>query len=173
MMPRMWLAPTPRFTATLAAAPAGRAQVFDTLRRMRRYITKGRTDARILQAATNIVYLTPPKDKPAELRALFEYVRDCIRYQQDVHGVETLAEPHITLARGVGDCDDQATLLCALAEAIGYPTRLVAAAYESGEYEHVFCQVFDGSRWIDCDPTERGAMGYSPPGAVRLHFEAL
>lgn len=169
----MWLAPTPHFTATLAAAPSGRAQVFDTLKRMRRLITKGRTDPRVLQAATTIVYLTPPKDRPAELRALFEYVRDNIRYQQDVHGVETLAEPHITLARRVGDCDDQATLLCALAESIGYPSRLVVAAYDGGDFEHVYCQLFDGTRWIDCDTTERGELGYSPPGATRVYIEPI
>lgn len=165
----MWLAPTPHFTAQLTGAPTGRAQIPHTLRLMRQAVDRGRTRPAILQAASSIIWLTPSRDHVAECAALFNYVQSMIRYQQDVYGVETLASPEVTLARRVGDCDDMSTLLCALFESVGYPTRFVAAGYQSpGDFEHVYCQVCIDGQWIDCDPTEPEPMGYAPPGAVSL-----
>lgn len=170
---RMYLAPTPYVTGTLAQAPSGRAQSFHTLKLMRDCVRAARTDPRIIQAAVGVVYLTPERDAHAEASALFKYVRDYIRYIADVFEVETLCDPVMTLQRMVGDCDDKTTLLCALFESVGFPTRFVMAGYNGSDFEHVYCQVLLNDFWTNCDPTEKGELGYAPPLHTALYIEKV
>lgn len=130
-----------------------------------------RRSPEIINAAVSVVYLVPQKDQFAEACALFEFVRDHVRYVRDVAGLETLADPRMTLQRMVGDCDDQATLLAALLESVGYKTRFVMAGYRSKEFEHVFLQVLVYGDWVSCDPTEDGEFGHAPPLHRSIWFE--
>lgn len=119
------------------------------------------------------MFLTPERDELSEVRALFQLVQG-IRYVRDVHEVETLASPAKTLLMRVGDCDDKATLLAALLESIGYPTRFVVAGYfQPGEVEHVYLQVHAAGQWIDLDPTEHESIGWSPPEPVTMFIERI
>jgi transglutaminase-like putative cysteine protease len=152
--------------------PGGMAAAYHTLRMMRRLVTDAKTDPRVIQSATNIIFNTPEKDDLAEASALFDYVRDYIRYTKDVNGVEVISPPWTVLQRMVGDCDDKATLLAALFEVAGLPTRFVIAGYTvPGLFEHVYLQVYILGHWIDADPTESGNLGYAPPNPVALDFE--
>jgi transglutaminase-like putative cysteine protease len=117
------------------------------------------------------LYLVPQKFDIAECEAIFDFVRDQIRYTKDVNGVETLSTPAITLATRQGDCDDKSTLLCALFEAVGYPTRFVIASYVTGQFEHVYVQVAVDGDWINADATENYPFGWCPPDAIRIDFE--
>lgn len=110
------------------------------------------------------------KDFTGEARALFEYVRDGIRYALDTHGVETVQTPDATLEIGSGDCDDKATLLAAMLEAMGHPTRFVALGPLPGKYVHVFVQTLIADRWVSLDATENVPMGWAPraAGAVMI-----
>jgi transglutaminase-like putative cysteine protease len=168
----MRLAPAVSYTGTLQAAPTGFAGAHHTLRIMRAMIEKSRTDPTIIQAAHSIIFLTPERDEFAEVSALFEFVRDNIRYVADVAGIETLTAPPMVLQRRTGDCDDQTALLCSLFESVGYPTRLVMAGYSSSMYEHVYCQVFTNGVWLDCDPISRDfVLGDSSSGHVSIFVE--
>jgi transglutaminase-like putative cysteine protease len=171
----MRLASTPSFCAFIEYAPSGKAQVWDTLRRMREIIKQSRVDPNVIRAAVAITHTTPERDSVSQIRALHEYVRDQIRYVLDVHQVETLADPATTLRRRVGDCDDQATLLCSMAESIGYPSRLVVAGYsDASSFEHVYCQLLGDGIWWDCDPTERGLnFGEAPEMPLALFIEPV
>lgn len=170
----MLLAPTPPMRAVLGVSPSGTAQVMHTLGLMRASIRASRVNPAVIQAAVSIIYTTPERDELSEITALFEYVRDHIRYVRDVHGVETLTTPEMTLQRRVGDCDDQTTLLCALCESVGYPTRLIAAGYNDPRaYEHVYCQILARGIWIDADPIEHEPLGYAPPGALIQFIESV
>jgi transglutaminase-like putative cysteine protease len=106
----------------------------------------------------------------AQIGAIFEWVRSNIAYVQDITDVETLQTPAATIQMGGGDCDDQVTLLCALLEAAGFHTRMVACGFVEDQFEHVFAQVQlpDQSRWFSLDPTEPYAMGWKPPGIVSV-----
>lgn len=141
---------------------------------MRALIDEWKTRPEMLASATNLIFLTPEKDSDAELQAIFNFMRDQVRYTRDVHGIETLANPLITLRRRSGDCDDKTTLLCTLCEAVGYPTRLVMAAYAGDEdYSHVYAQVLGDTGWLDADCTEREPLGWAPPGAARIYTEGV
>lgn len=169
----MRLCPVPIYSATLTATPGGAAGNFHTLALMRRMIDAGAVDPRVMSAAHSIIWLQPERDELAEACALYEYVRDCVRYVRDVAGVETLCDPAMTLQRQVGDCDDQTVLMCALLESCGYPTRLIMAGYHGSDFEHVYAQVFTGGDWITADPIERvQCFGWEAPGATVRHVEA-
>lgn len=166
------MAPTPTLHGTLVGTPSGTAGTFATIRAMRALVRQAKTDLRIRQTAANLVFMTPEKDGLSEVNAIYSWVRDHIRYMQDVNDVETLATPWQTIAMGYGDCDDQATLTAALLESIGYPTRFVMAGYtQPGSFEHVYLQTYAAGQWIDLDPTENFGMGVAAPGALTTWVE--
>lgn len=103
------------------------------------------------------------KDYYGEVQRLFQFVQHEIRYMQDVTDIETLQTPEVTLQNRVGDCDDKATLLAALLESIGHPTRFQAVGFAPGEVSHVFVETRIGTRWIALDATEPNPMGWQPP----------
>ena len=170
----MQLAPQIEMTGTPATLSDGMAGIFQTVRCMRDIVTEYRTHSDIRQAAASIVFLTPEKDDLHECTAIFNTVRDNIRYLRDILNVETIATPDKTLLCQYGDCDDQSILCAALFESIGYPTRFICAGYNFPEVlEHVYLQVLAGGQWINCDPTEHYPIGYAPPGAVCLYVERV
>jgi len=168
----MFQAPLFDFAPVSVPTASGHAGVFVTARLIRDAINAGKRRGEIIQAATSLIYTTPERDELHEVRAVFEWVRDSIRYVRDPHGLESLAAPHVTLRRMTGDCDDQVALLGALLESVGYPVRLIIAAYqEPGSWEHVYAQAYANGAWIDLDPTERQPMGYAPPEPLSLWIE--
>lgn len=170
----MMLAPTPTLSGQVVVIKDGYPGIEQTIRAMRKLVQQYRTDISIRQAATQAVFLTPEKDDYAEIEAIFHMVQRGIRYCKDIHQVETLSTPTMTLAQRLGDCDDQATLLAALLESIGYATRFVIAAYnQPGAYEHVYLQVYCHGQWIDLDPTEQNDIGWAPPGALSIAVEQV
>jgi len=169
----MMLAPAPYLSGSIVQISDGVAGVDDTLRAMRALVNQCKTDLTIRQAATSVAFLQPEKDEFAEAEAVFNYVRDHIRYMRDVNGIETLMTPPQTLASRLGDCDDQSTLLACMLESIGYPTRFVVAGYNGGGFEHVYLQAWINGRWISMDPTEPHPMGWEPPGATVIAAEAV
>jgi hypothetical protein len=169
----MFCAPLVPLSGTLRSMPGGMRAPYFTLRQMRRLVNEWKTAPEILQAATNLVFTVPSGDDWREAAALFEWVRDGVRYLRDVHGIEVLSTPGVTLQRRVGDCDDKATLLATLFEAVGLPTRFVIAGYRGPDFEHVYLQVLIGGQWIDADATEPYPMGYAPPLPTALDFERV
>lgn len=170
----MYVAPSVSMTGTLAAAPSGPAGVFHTVRVMRDAVKRNKTDPRIINAATTAVFSSVPRDDLSEAASVFEAVRSWVRYVRDVVGVETFAEPWLTLERRAGDCDDQSALLASMYEAIGYPTRFVMAAYQDPNiYEHIYLEVFAAGEWFPVDPTEKFAFGEDPPGAINRWVEKV
>lgn len=168
----MYVAPSVAFTGTLAAAPSGGGAVFHTVRLMREAVNRCKTDPRIINAATTALFHSIERDEVAECAALYRTVRSWIRYVKDVYGVETLAEPWLTLERRAGDCDDQAALLAAMYESVGFPTRFVMAAYnDPAFFEHIYLQVFCDGEWCDVDPTENFGFGSAPPDPVNVWIE--
>lgn len=160
----MFLAPTPQLSGVRRYLSDGTAGVRETVTAMREAVTLGRTSLPIRQAAISVIWLQPPQNAYAEACALFEWVRDSVRYVRDIVDVETLSTPDKTLEQLIGDCDDQSVLLAALLESVGYPTRFVVAGYSiPGHFDHVYLEVNVDGEWIACDPTVNEAFGWAPP----------
>jgi hypothetical protein len=159
----MFLAPDYPLSGAIVHLAGGRAGTWQTIRTMRALVNAGKVQPELIHAAVSAIYLTPETDELAEVSAVFAAVRDGVRYVRDVCGVETLCDPLTTLRRRAGDCDDQSTLLAAMLEAVGYPTRFIVAGYSGPDFEHVYVQVYARGQWIDLDPTEHNGVGWAPP----------
>lgn len=171
----MMLAPILTLSGTVVQIPDGEAGTEATIVAMREMVRRCKTNPMIRQAATTVAFLQPEKHYAAEAEAIFNEVRDRVRYMRDVHAVETLQEPPITLASRLGDCDDQAALLASMLESVGIPTRFVVAGYSGPHFEHVYLQAWldDVGGWVDMDPTEPHPMGWAPPDPTVIAFEAV
>jgi hypothetical protein len=159
----------------VASMPDGTPGIMLTIRRMRQLVREGRVNPEIRRTAINLTTLLPPRDFDGEIRTLFEFVRDRIRYVGDVNEIETLTAPDKTLHLGAGDCDDKAVLLASLLESIGYSTVFIVTGYTlPGVFEHVYLAVLlpDGSL-LPLDASEPQAPGWEPPNAVAYHLERL
>ena len=168
----MNLAPQPALSGRLYPLSNGIRGVQETITVMRAEVKKGRVDPVIRQAATTLIYLTPQKCELSEIEAVFNFVRDRVRYTRDIVDVETVSSARKTLEGRIGDCDDQSVLLAALLEAVGYSTRFVVAGYNTAtDLEHVYTQVFIGDQWIDADPTEPHPLGWCADGATVAYTE--
>jgi transglutaminase-like putative cysteine protease len=161
------------FKVSRGTLPAGDAGTGKTLAIMRGLALEGAKQLEVREAAIGIVREAgaPPHDRWAELRALFEWVRDRVRFTADVAGVETLQGPRYTLHAMAGDCDDRATLLVALARSIGIPAdlkfRVIAASKRNPRgFSHVYVVATMGGRSVPMDPTypsNRLGWQYSNP----------
>ena len=130
-------------------------------------VKAGKKNPAIRQRATSLTQDLRQKDRLGEIRKIFNYVQNSIRYVRDIHNVETLHFPEQVMTQEHGDCDDKAVLLASLLEAIGHPTRFVAVGFAPGEYSHVFVDTIIGNKkWLSLDTTEPQPMGWRPPGIV-------
>jgi transglutaminase-like putative cysteine protease len=142
----------------------------ETLQLMRRLVVQYKRSSEVRETALSLISELRPKNWLGEINAIFTYVRDSIRYAHDVRGVETLQIPSVTMDLSAGDCDDKATLLAALLESIGHPTRFVAVGYSRpGAYSHVYVETKHGAQWMPMDATMPRALGWAPrPPVARL-----
>lgn len=127
---------------------------------------------RVRRVALGLVQDLPPNADVLEVKALWQFVRDEIRYVRDVRGIDTLQTPTKTLELHQGDCDDKSLLLSALLESIGYATRFtVAATMPRASYNHVYVEAFVPKlgKWI---PLESSVAGF-PFGASIRSYEPL
>lgn len=135
---------------------------------MRQLAARGGSDPVVIDAAVRIVRAAgiAGHDALGEIRALFEFCRDQVRYTRDPVGVELLQSPARILRERAGDCDDKSTLLVALLRAIGHPATLAFRAIAAnpffpGVYSHVYVIARFGGREIPLDPTPpRARVGW-------------
>jgi transglutaminase-like putative cysteine protease len=160
------LAPTSQPSYTLHGIPDGVEGVRVTLDFMVRLAREYRRRPAIRELALQLVASVPEKNYRMEADELFRFVRDSIRYVQDINGVETLQTPERTLIVRQGDCDDKSVLLAALLESLGHPARFAAIGFEPDQFSHVFVETKIGADWIGMDATEAHPMGWQPEGVL-------
>ena len=132
-----------------------------------RVLTKqGKKDPLVRRVALNLTQHLKQKDRMGEVRAIFNFIRDRIRYVRDINGVETLHEAQQVLKQSSGDCDDKCILLASMLESIGYPTRFVALAFAPNQYTHVIVETRPYGKWIALETTLPVRMGWTPPKVV-------
>lgn len=155
-------------TGTLLAIPGGTAGVRRTLALMVDLVRTFKTDVNVRNYAVQLVQGCADKDYRSELVTLQHFCRDQIRYVRDVDTAETLQTPVQTLKLAAGDCDDKATLFCALASAIGFPSRFCAIGVRGEGFSHVMAQARLGAGWVNCETIVPDAeIGWFPPDATQ------
>lgn len=154
-------------TATLQMIPDGVGGIVATLRIMSQLVKEYKKSMQVRSTTLQLIAECGQKDWSCEVRQLHAFVRDQIRYVGDVRDVETVQTPDITLQLRAGDCDDKSTLLAAMLESIGHPTRFVAIGFQAGVFAHVYVETKIGDNWIPLETTEPVEVGWQPePQAV-------
>jgi len=104
-----------------------------------------RYDARVRRIALEIIGGMPDTSPALVARALHAAVLRRVRYVGE--GIETFQPAADTWAMGLGDCDDSARLLVALARSVGLPARVLALANAEGVPVHATAKI--GQRWAE------------------------
>lgn len=147
------------FQIRRGSLPSGDLGTRKTLEAMRQLAVQGSKTLEVREAAINAVRDAGvgPHAPVRDLGALFRFVRDRIRFTNDIVDVETVQSPRYTLHMMAGDCDDRAVLLAAMARSIGIPAdlsfRVVAATPGTRRFSHVYVVASLGGRKIPLDPT--------------------
>ena len=157
---------------SLAHIPTGWRGTQKTLEHIQALIRAGAKDFHVRQKAIDILLEkhVKPKDYLGEIKALFEWVQQHVRYTKDTFQVEVLHSAKRMLELRAGDCDDMAILLGAMLEAIGHPVRLVIIGPDPLRHDlftHIYLEVFHKGRWIPLDATMPHPMGWAPRALVK------
>jgi transglutaminase-like putative cysteine protease len=102
-----------------------------------------------------------------QVRALQAFVQNNIAYIHDPPDLELVQTPQYTLQHRAGDCDDQATLIAALLQSTGHPTRFVAGGLSGGPLSHVLTQTLIGTDWAGVETIQPRPLGWMPPFTSR------
>lgn len=138
-------------------------------------IKEGAKDFDVRQTAIDILFqhAIPPKDYLGEIRALFEWVKNNVRYTRDIHRVELLHTARRMLELRAGDCDDMTILLSAMLKAIGHPVRLALVGFNPRKkalFTHIYLEAFCKGVWIPLDATMSKPMGWAPRADHKQYF---
>jgi hypothetical protein len=158
-------------TVPLADGDSGTAQ---TIALIRRAVSAGVTSPEVRETAARILSSAgvPAYDDLAEVRAVYQWVLENIRFTRDPVNFEMVSDAAWTLRHRIGDCDDiNAVLLPALLMAIGNPVRLVTVAnipHDPESFAHVYAEVEVNGEWIPLDAARPGAVfGVAPARVYR------
>lgn len=152
----------PKPNNTLGFIPDGPAGIAATLSKMVEWTRQYRTDLTIRTLAEQIVSAVPGKNFTGEVQAIQDWVRNNIRYTQDVADVETLKTPLYLIFNRFGDCDDMALLAGTLLSTLGHAVRYVATGAYPNEFDHVYVETKIGPRWVGVETTENVNLGWTP-----------
>ena len=162
----MFLAIPKQSHATLGTISDGPRGIAETLKIMRQLVRDGRKSMVVRDKALSLIKGVGAKDWWGQVEQCHAWVRDTVQYVRDPVDVELVQAPEATLRIMAGDCDDQSTLLCALLESIGHPTRFVAIGFAPSAFEHVYCETMIGRSWVACETTEPWDVGQEPPAEI-------
>jgi transglutaminase-like putative cysteine protease len=148
--------------------PKGQYGTLASARLIANLIRQGARDFYVRQKAIQIFRATgaPAKDRFAEVCALFNWVRNNIRYTRDIFRVELLHTARRMLELQAGDCDDTTILLGAMLLSTGHPVRLALAGFRPNKphsYSHIYPEVYVKGKWIALDATMDRPIGWAPP----------
>ncbi|MFH0343581.1 MAG: transglutaminase family protein [Chromatiales bacterium] len=152
--------------------PKGYLGTLKTVEHIIDLIKHGAKDFHVRQTAIDILLrrAVRPKDYLGEIKSLFEWVQQNVRYTKDTFRVEVLHSARRMLELLAGDCDDMAILLGAMLESIGHPVRLVLSGpdpLKQDFFSHIYLEVFHKGRWIPLDATMPYPMGWAPRTLVK------
>ena len=129
----------------------------DTLKRMGNIIEVGSKNNEIRKMAVSAMAGSMPGSlKRDHAIMIFDYIRNLIRYVDDIDQIETLQDALLTIHNGFGDCDDMTIALGSLLKAVGFPVGLVAVQMkEFNDYNHVYLVCYTSEGFIFFDATNK------------------
>jgi transglutaminase-like putative cysteine protease len=140
----------------------------------------GLQNPQILAIARRVTSGCPGRDGMCELRAIYKFVVENVRYTGDISKVDTFSGPLRTLQMGGEDCDGHSLLNAALAMANGFTAKVRITSNRGLSWDHIYCMVGfpkgRTSQWIALDSTlarsrqDFSRFGREPPKAKFQDF---
>lgn len=84
-------------------------------------VERGIKNPDVREKALDLVRDLKERDYLSELKAIWRYTRDHIRYVHDPLDADLYNDASVTMRLKQGDCDDKSILFCSLAKSIGHP----------------------------------------------------
>lgn len=175
--PRNPLGLQPVVSLPLSDGDRGTAQ---TIARIRKLVHQGMTDQFVNRSAIQIVRGAGIQqfDFAGEVKAIYEWVKQNIRFTKDIAGIETLRTAREILLVRAGDCDDiNSILLSSLLATIGHDVRLVTISSDPEAprvFSHIYIEVEMGGQWVPLDSARRDpAFGRGPHSYFRKRIWSL
>lgn len=142
-----------------------------TIRRMYELVDKAKTDEKFQKLIYGIVNKSMHgdwKNYQREVEVLMDWFKKRHDYRRDPHNVELLQDVWATLDRKRFDCDDCTIFLCAGAEILGAPCRIVTVSTRRNrEPSHVYLQAFLDGRWQGVDAiVPYSTVGWEPVDGI-------
>ena len=162
----------------------------DRMRHIIRLTQSGREDPRIRKATARVInrkcgdkWCLPEKDWDGEVRAIFNYCRNNVRYTRDIEGKDLYQAANRTLELKGGDCASYSILLGSMLLSAGYPVKFrVIRTNEAKSWNHIFVlagvpmkSTMAGAsselKWVSLDASVPKAPGWHAPmsmiGAIK------
>ena len=123
------------------------------------------TQKTIVSGTTNLGWAIKQKDYLAELKAIFKWVRENIRYQFDPVNKDIIESPFTTIKLKLADCDGLTVLIGSLAQSMGYPVVIkIIKQGDTGRMYHIYPLVgippSNPRGWIALDAIFNKPIGY-------------
>lgn len=140
----------------------------------------GLQNPQMLAIARQVTRGCPGRDGMCELRAIYRFVVENVRYTGDISNVDTFSAPLRTLQMGGEDCDGHSLLNAALAMANGFRAKVRITSNRGISWDHIYCMggypKGRADRWIPLDTTlarsrqDFSRFGVEPPRAKFQDF---
>jgi transglutaminase-like putative cysteine protease len=134
----------------------------------------------MLAIARNVTRACRGRDADCELRSIYKFVVENVRYTGDINAIDTFSAPLRTLQMGGEDCDGHAVLNAALAIANGFKAKVRITSNRGITWDHIYCMVGmpkgRDAKWIPLDTTlarsrtDVSRYGVEPPRAKFQDF---
>jgi predicted transglutaminase-like cysteine proteinase len=113
-------------------------------------------------------WCVPEKDRSAEIRAIFDAIRERVRYTGDVWSMDTYQAARHVLKHRTADCDDYTILGSACLLAVGIPVTLVVIQTTSADdWDHIYLRAGDGQGGLmGFDASVDQPAGWEAPPAI-------
>lgn len=165
------IARKPNWTMT-QHLPRGERGTVMTLKLMAMFCKRDAGSLELRAIAQRIIDNTAGHDFSSEIRALFYFTRDHIKYRKDPVEVERVQDALRTVQFGSGDCDDKVTLLVTLLAVCGHRARFCVSGPAPGRWQHVYCEVATPNGWMPLDPTpEQAQPGWQTSAPAKGIFD--
>lgn len=149
--------------------PAGSYTTDDVLAVMARYAIEDYSSREIQDLAASLTYEINVNDTESIMIAIRNWILSNMKFVKDnaeavrLFGhrepdLEMVKSPLGVLGTKRYDCDCISSFIASLLLALGIPARFVAVSFYplevtgSDGYSHVFCQGYNGNKWITIDP---------------------
>lgn len=147
----------------------GKRGTDETLAVMSDLAVEASQDPYFVAFARGVVRECGSRDHACEAEAILRWVKENVRYRSDALYMEYVSSPGwIAFVDGQEDCDGMATLIAAMALAVGLRAKFRAVALNRAnptEFTHVFPMIeVPGRGWLAADAVPpRAVLGWEPP----------